>query len=132
MLWPHRQRSERLEDRIGRQIQPVTAQNRGDQNHHFHLCERIADTDPRPGAERKVGVIRQAFFEAVRPAFWFERLRVREVRRIAVRDPLRQDHALMGGNHKLANRAIGYRRATDRPGGRVQTQDFFADQIRVR
>src|SRR5690348_511916 len=65
-------------------FQPPPALDRGQRDHQLGECERLADAFVHPGAERKVGALRESTRAFGPPALRVEHRGVRELPRIMV------------------------------------------------
>lgn len=91
----------------------------------FHYGEGVADTSSGATAEGKIGEAREIALEGIGPAHGIEARGIGEIARVAMRDPLADDHARSARNAVAGQSALGGRHAHDAPGGGIEAHGFF-------
>src|SRR5205085_3885799 len=111
------------------ELEPKTLPNRCQQQHDLHHREIIPDTLTWTTAEREVSILRQLF--SVLPPLRFERLRVIEETRIAMRHPLKRKDLHTFRHAITADLSLLNRLATNRVSRRIESHRLLCDHLRV-
>src|SRR5581483_10679642 len=102
------------------------------QNRCFHRCECGSDALPKSSPKRKINEAWELLRGVGEPAVGVEFLRITEISRMTMHDPLAHDHVRAGRNLITPKFEIGDDRPRQTPGGRVEPHGLPDDALGVR
>ena len=110
---------------------PAPGQRREEQD-TLHPGKALPDAHARAAAEREIGELRPRGLRLGAKALGIEALRIREVPRVTVRDPLARDDDRALRHGVAADFVVGERPPADDPGRRVESHRLREHHLGVR